>query len=1004
MKNKIIASLLTAAAVLCSAEALAQDKAQEAFREDYFRAVELYGHGMFARAETIFREIYDESGDVMAKGYKVLCAVRLQEEGYEKTSMEFVTEHPASILVPQIHFYNALNHFDRQEYAAAVEDFAAIDINNLEDGQIAEFSFKQAYSYFETGNLETAEKYFERSEKMPVSDYTAPSRFALGYINYSQKDFREALTWFGKAKHDPRFSSICGYYEVECHFMLKDYDYVLDEGVEVYEAVPAERQQHLARMISEAYLIKGDAESAKVYYEKIAQSLNDMSREDYFYAGSLLYALNDYQGAIDNYSRIKYRTDSLGQIANYQMADCYLQTGNKVEALNCFKAASERSYNPDIEEDAHINYAKLSFDLNHNPSVFTEYLRKYPDNRKGEQIYSYMALACLYNHDYAGAVEAYSNIDELDEDQRANYMKANYLRANDLISNGSWTDAIPYLRAASFYQDRRDPFSQLAKYWTAECYYRSDQFDKALETFTELYNMSALQGKAEGRLIPYDMAYCNFRLGNYDAAAKWFSEYLASGSSLEQGEDAAVRRGDCDFVQRDFKSAVARYEEAMSRFSYKDNLYPNYRAGVAYGLLGQADKKIETLSRAMDASSSASYYSETMYELGRAYVDANMSDQAISVFTALRDRTADKTISAQALLELGMISRNMSEYDQAINYYKMAVFEMPGTEYSESALLALESIYESQGRMDEYLDFADQSGAIKDKTESEKEEMYFNAAEQLYLTENYAKALASLQNFLQRYPNGSKAATATFYAAECYKWQDKKEQACEWYSKAIENGLSGDAAQSAMLNFSALSYELQRYRDAYGGYSSLLSEATTDNNRHTARLGMMRSAYKSADYQSAISCAAAVSSDKGTTQDEKREADYITAKSYLSTNEREKAYELFASLSSYPSTDEGAEAAYMIIQDACDRGEYADVETKVYAFSEKAGGQNYWLAKAFITLGDAFAEQGNYAQAKATFESVRDGYQPSGSSDDVLDNARMRLEKLEKLMNEQDEQ
>jgi hypothetical protein len=79
-----------------------------------------------------------------------------------------------------------------------------------------------------------------------------------------------------------------------------------------------------------------------------------------------------------------------------------------------------------------------------------------------------MALASLYNRDYAGAVDAYSNIDNLDKDQRSNYMKANYLRARQLVGNGSWRDAIPLLKAAGYYSPRQDGFNQLTLYWLAE--------------------------------------------------------------------------------------------------------------------------------------------------------------------------------------------------------------------------------------------------------------------------------------------------------------------------------------------------------------------------------------------------------------------------------------------------------------------------------------------------------------------------------------------------------
>ena len=96
------------------------------------------------------------------------------------------------------------------------------------------------------------------------------------------------------------------------------------------------------------------------------------------------------------------------------------------------------------------------------------------------------------------------------------------------------------------------------------------------------------------------------------------------------------------------------------------------------------------------------------------------------------------------------------------------------------------------------------------------------------------------------------------------------------------------------------------------------------------------------------------------------------------------------------STSEGAEASYMIIQDLYDRGRFDGIEDKVYAFSDSAGGQAYWLAKAFIVLGDSFMERDNVAQARATYESVLNGYEPeTGTSDDIRSQIEMRLAKIE---------
>ena len=69
----------------------------------------------------------------------------------------------------------------------------------------------------------------------------------------------------------------------------------------------------------------------------------------------------------------------------------------------------------------------------------------------------------------------------------------------------------------------------------------------------------------------------------------------------------------------------------------------------------------------------------------------------------------------------------------------------------------------------------------------------------------------------------------------------------------------------------------------------------------------------------------------------------------------------------------------------------------MYDFSQKAGNQSYWLAKAYLVLGDSFLERGRYDQAKATYESIRDGYEPAQGGDDIADNVSKRLTRLSSL-------
>lgn len=52
----------------------------------------------------------------------------------------------------------------------------------------------------------------------------------------------------------------------------------------------------------------------------------------------------------------------------------------------------------------------------------------------------------------------------------------------------------------------------------------------------------------------------------------------------------------------------------------------------------------------------------------------------------------------------------------------------------------------------------------------------------------------------------------------------------------------------------------------------------------------------------------------------------------------------------------------------------------------------YWLARSFILLGDIYADRGDDFQARATWQSVADGYSPQ--DDGIVKEARARIEKL----------
>lgn len=994
--------------ILCSVISLIMAVVATASNDDFARARVLYDNGLYAQAMDILQSLPQYGKDAMVDGYVTLCAQKQHTEGYQKIVDSYCRRYSSCSLCVDIRKEMAFDLFDQARYPEALEIFESVPLAYYPKKQRPEYLFKKGYCHYMLGNGSQAAAEFSKVDKMEMNDYSAPSQYLLGYMDYVKGGFKEALACFEKSVRDERFAAISNYYIINCNFELKNYGYVIDKGVELFEndKTPAERKAHLARIISESYLVTGNKEMARKFYSQSEDGSAAKTRADYFYAGSLMYATGEYRQAVENFGKMQEKTDSLGQIAWYQTALSYLGLKNKVAALDAFKNASALLYDLKITEDAYFNYAKLAFDLNGDTSVFGEYIAKYSDKVRGEKIYSYMALAALSDRDYQSAIDAYDKIDVLEGQEKNNYVHANYLRGAELLENGSYRKAAGNFKAVTYYTPKDDLVNQLARYGLAESCYRNSQYSDARSHFSDLYNNSALYGLEEGEGLAYDIAYTYFKENDYANASRWFASYMDNGGKTNY-KDAMLRYADCAFARKEYAQAADRYQAYVDRYYDLNDVYPYYQAAVCLGLAvndipkskkkeadAMINRKIALLSKVRAAEPESAFYPEAMLELGRTLHERKRTEEALAVFDELVRRAPAGAATAQAMLETGTLKRNAKDIEGALAAYRTVVEQMSSTGMAEDALLAIESIYQSQNAPQKYLEYLDSIGKGATKTEAEKEEMFFTAASQLYFSDNYAKAVTAFEDFIKEYPESAKKAEAWYYIGECYRLSDDKEHACDAYLKLLDME-PGTHTVNAMLRYADLSFSMENYSEAYR-YYALLAQKDGESGavRFKGLTGAMRSAAGAKDYQAAADMAAAVMNAEECTQETKDEAGLVRAKSLLAMSRREEAYEAFAQVAGNPKSEQGAEASYMIIQDCYDRADFDAVKEKTYALADSGTTHNYYLAKAFIVLGDSFVEQGKLKQAEATFRSVADGF---NDNEEINSEIQVRLQKLEEM-------
>ena len=124
-----------------------------------------------------------------------------------------------------------------------------------------------------------------------------------------------------------------------------------------------------------------------------------------------------------------------------------------------------------------------------------------------------------------------------------------------------------------------------------------------------------------------------------------------------------------------------------------------------------------------------------------------------------------------------------------------------------------------------------------------------------------------------------------------------------------------------------------------------------------------------------------------------RESQFALAEQLREGGDWKEAVKIYRRLSSEVKSAEGAASAYYVLQDTFDAGDPAKAEKAVFAYIDRRTPHAYWLAKAYLLLGDVYAAKGDAFQARATWQSVADGYSPA--DDGIVSEAKARIARLD---------
>lgn len=958
----------------------------------YQRGIELFQKQQFGAAKEQFelaiRSANNANSEISANAhfYVAHCALELFHKDGEYLLKEFVKNYSTSPHVADAWFLLGNFNYRKKDYKDAIAYYEELDENDLDEPKRSEFLFKKGYSHFQINELKKAADLFFKM-KDQTSIYFAPGVYYLGHINYETGNYASALKQFQSLEGHPQFGEVVPYYIVQIYHFQNQTDELIGYGAPLLQNPDIKRRDEISRLIGESFYAAGEFAEAVPFLESFVSSPYAKKTEDYYALGYAYYKSNLFNQAADQFSKISYSDDEIGQNALYHLGESYLRADKKSYARNAYRAASKMDFNAKLKEDALFKYALLSFELSYDPydgaiAAFKEYISTYPKSDRTQQAYDYLVHIYLTSKNYDMALASIDEYKDPDIRLKDAYQRISFNKAVSMFQDALYNEAISYLDKSLKY-NQSPTLTAEALYWKAESFYKKAQYSEAVKIYQQFIYSPAAILTPYFNLANYNIGYAYFQQERYNEAPNWLRRFTAYSKEKDQVKlsDANLRIGDSYFMLNDYPAAKDYYDKAINYGDASQNYdYALFQSGLTAGLLNDYNSKILKLNKLIKEFPKSNYLSASYYELGQIYTTIGFEDEAkaIKYFQQVISEFPGSSYVRKAMTSLGTTYRNKGDDDKALEIFMNIINQYPTYEDSREALTGIQAIYLERGQAEKLeellasLSFVNMSDAALDS-------INYTAAENQYFNSQCAAAVQSFDRYLTRFEKAIFEQNARYYRAECLQKMGQTDRALKDF-EIIAQQPKNTFSEGALANAARINYDLGKYPNAQAFYQRLSMLGEKKSNQNQAAIGLMRCNYLLNNFQGAIANGMVVLEIENLDDKLKNEANLTIAKSNIQLNEQNEATLFLKKVEKHGSPSQAAEAAFLLCDIVFKSDNLDSAESMIFNLVDNHQSQGFWLGKALVLLSDIYMTRGDLFQAKATLQNIIENY----TEDDVV--------------------
>ncbi|QRE03398.1 tetratricopeptide repeat protein [Flavobacterium psychrophilum] len=936
----------------------------------YNKALSLFNDKQYQSAQILFDKVKQENSNPELEAdctyYSANCGIRLNQNNADEKMQSFVKNYPTSTKQNLAYTEVATYYFEQGKYPQALEWFDKVDESSLTEDELDKYNFYKGYSFFNSSKKKEATQYFNKV--VNSQEYGSQAKYYLGFLAYEGDDYKEATKYFDQVSGEEKYKEKLSYFQADMNFKLGKFDKAIQLGQAAMNNSNDFEKSELNKIIGESYFNLKEYNQAIPFLKEYKGKKGKWNNTDYYQLGYAFYKQNDFENAINQFNKIIDGKDFVAQNAYYHLGESYLKTDKKPQALNAFKNASEMTFDIKIQEDAALNYARLSYDIGNSyqsvPDVLNGFMTKYPSNPNKPEIENLLINSYITSKNYKEALNLLEKNKSFEN--KTAYQKVAFYRGLELFTDGSYKEALAIFKKSI--AEQKDPkFSARGTFWKAETEYILNDFTNALLSFKQFLGYPEAKETVEFANVNYNMAYSHFKLKEYEQAGNFFQKYIeVSKDDKTRLTDAYLRLADSKFVTTRYAAALEAYDKAIILKTF-DADYAAFQKAICYGFMGKNDKKIAGFNQFLKTYPNSQYRDDALFELANTYTTENETASSIKTYDQLIAENSNGSYVSKALLRQGLIYYNADKDEQALTKFKKVVANFPKSEEALEAVKTARLIYVDNGKVDEYATWV-KSLDFVNISDSDLDNDSWEAAEKQYLQGNNKQAITNLSSYIKTFPNGIRILKANFYLAESY-FKEESANSIPYYEYTISKARNEYTEQS-LSRLCQIFLRNTNYTKAIPVLLRLESEADFPQNKTYAQANLMKSYYTEKDYANSVIYAEKVLENPKTEDKIKSDAQIIVARSAIKVGNEAKAKVAYAKLQKIAKGELAAEALFYEAYFKNAASQFEESNKVVQKLAKDYSGYKYFGAKGLVVMAKNFYGLKDSFQATYILESV----------------------------------